>query len=103
MEYFDFYPEGGQLHAMQDRVMYPVGGNKNFVHNVFYILQRVGFSDKEFIRNLTAKLPAEEKAVVNAPMEKFLSGEPLSDVFDPVHLNISKINFTKEELMKSVR
>ncbi len=103
VEYFDFYPDGQHLHAMQDRVMYPVGSNENFVHNVFYILQKVRFSDTEFIRNLADKLPAEEKAVVETPMKKFLNGESLNDVFDPAHLNIPKINFGKEELLKSVR
>lgn len=103
VEYFDFYPANQQLHAMQDRVMYPVGSNENFVHNVFYILQKVGFPDKEFIRSLADKLPAQEKAAVKEPMKKFLDGEALHDVFDPVHLNIPKINFTKEELLKSVR
>ncbi|MBD0367510.1 MAG: hypothetical protein ICV53_15590, partial [Flavisolibacter sp.] len=42
LEYFDFYPEKKQLNALKDRVMYPVGSNENFVHNIFYILQRIG-------------------------------------------------------------
>ena len=102
LEYFDFYPADEKLHAMQNRVMYPVGSNENFVHNVFYILQRVGFPDKQFIYNLRSKLPSEELAVVEKPMNKFVNSETLEDKFDPVHLNIPKINFTKEELMKSV-
>ena len=103
MEYFDFYPHGEKLYAMQDRVMYPVGSNENFVHNVFYILQKVGFTDKEFVLNLKSKLTKEELEMAEPPMKKFLSDEPLQDIFDPVHLNIPKINFTKDELLKTVR
>ena len=102
MEYFDFYPKDQQLHAMQDRVMYPVGSNENFVHNVFYILQKVAFPDKDFIRNLKTKMTREELSVADVPMNKFLDDEPLQDIFDPVHLNIPKINFTKAELLRSV-
>ena len=82
--------------------MYPVGSNENFVHNVFFILQKVGFPDKNFIRNLRNKLTKEEQTVSEVPMNKFLNDEPLDDVFDPVHLNIPKINFTKAELLNSV-
>jgi hypothetical protein len=102
LEYFDFYPAQEKLHAMQNRVMYPVGSNENFVHNIFYILQKVEFPDTQFIQELKKKLSAQELAVAETPMNKFLRGEPLEDRFDPVHLNIPKINFTKEELMKSV-
>ncbi|MBD0294510.1 MAG: hypothetical protein ICV84_04785 [Flavisolibacter sp.] len=103
LEYFDFYPEKKQLNALKDRVMYPVGSNENFVHNVFYILQRVGFDDLEFIKKLKTQLTSEELTVVEKPMNQFLNGEPLQDSFDPVHLNIPKINFSKEELLSSVR
>jgi hypothetical protein len=103
VEYFDFYPHGEKLYAMQDRVMYPVGSNENFVHNVFYILQKVGFPDREFVLNLKSKLTNDELEVAGPPMNKFLSEEPLKDIFDPVHLNIPKINFTKDELLKTVR
>ncbi|MDQ3846053.1 MAG: hypothetical protein M3342_18905 [Bacteroidota bacterium] len=103
LEYFDFYPEKKQLNALKDRVMYPVGSNENFVHNVFYILQRVGFDDLEFIKKLKTQLPPEERTIVEKPTNQFLNGEPLQDLFDPVHLNIPKINFSKEELLNSVR
>jgi len=102
VEYFDFYPKDQQLHAMQERVMYPVGSNENFVHNVFYILQKVDFPDKEFVRNLKDKMTKAELTVADVPMNMFLNDEPLQDIFDPVHLNIPKINFTKSELLKSV-
>ena len=103
VEYFDFYPENQKLHAMQTRVMYPVGTTQNFVQNVFYILQKVGFPDKEFIHNLKSRLSKEELAVAEHSINKFLNDEPLQDIFDPVHLNIPKINFTKTELLKTVQ
>jgi hypothetical protein len=100
LEYFDFYPEASRLKALKERVMYPVGSNENFVWNVFYILQRIGFTDKDFIRKTGSQLAKEEFSVIEEPMDRFLNDEPIQDVFDPVHLNIPKINFSKEELLK---
>lgn len=45
IEYFDFYPDGNKIKGMKERVMYPVGTNENFIQNIFYILQQIGFND----------------------------------------------------------
>ena len=102
LEYFDFFPDGEKIQAMQNRVMYPEGSNENFVQNVFYILQKVGFNDKQFIRDLKNSMTKEEIEVAEKPMQQFLDDAPIKDVFDPVHLNIPKINFSKEQLLRSV-
>jgi hypothetical protein len=102
LEYFDFYPDGKKIQAMQDRVMYPVGSNENFIHNLFYILQKIGFDDKEFVRKLKTSLTKEEVAVAEKPMDKFLNDVPIEDTFDPIHLNVPKINFSKQQLLSSV-
>lgn len=103
VEYFDFYPENKQMHAMQERVMYPVGSNENFVHNVFYILQKVSFKDKRFIKDLQNRLTPQELSAAKKNMEQFLSDETLQDIFDSIQLNIPKINFKRKDLMESVQ
>ncbi len=102
LENFDFYPENQKIHVLKDRVMYPAGSNENFVRNVFYILQKVGFADKGFIEQLKTKLTKEELAIAEVPMKQFLNGQPIQDIFDSIHLHVPKINFSKEELLKSV-
>ncbi len=100
VDYFDFYPDGGSLRAMKERVMYPVGSHENFVHHIFYILYKTGFNDKPFLDGLKKTLSSTELAAIEKPMTRFLNNEVLEDRFDPAHLNIAKINFTKEELLK---
>jgi hypothetical protein len=96
--YLDYYLDGDVIRAMKDRVMYPVGTHANFVQNVFHILQKIGFDDSHFIRNLPDSTPevAQWKAA-------FLRGDRIDDLFDPVHLNIPKVNISRAGLVSHFR
>jgi hypothetical protein len=102
IEYFDFFPSGFNIIAMKDRVMYPVGSNENFIHNVFYILQQVGYTDYKELKNILAAYPEKIKQQGLHLIHKIESGEQIQDIFDPVHLNIEKINFSREELKQGI-
>lgn len=102
IEYFDFFPSGNNILAMKDRVMYPVGSNQNFVHNVFYILQQLGYTDFAGLKNTLAAYPEKIREQGLNLINKIESGEQIPDIFDTVHLNIEKINFSREELKKVV-
>lgn len=102
IEYFDFFPSNLNIIAMKDRVMYPVGSNENFIHNVFYIIQHVGYSDFESLKKTVSVYPEKIKQQGLSLISKIESGEQIRDIFDPVHLNIEKINFSREELKLSV-
>lgn len=102
IEYFDFFPSGTNVLAMKDRVMYPVGSNQNFVHNVFYILQQLGYPDFAGLKNTLAVYPEKIRQQGLNLINKIESGEQIPDIFDPVHLNIEKINFSREELKQVV-
>lgn len=102
IEYFDFFPSGTNILAMKDRVMYPVGSNQNFVHNVFYILQQVGYTDFEGLKKTLATYPVKIREQGLECIRKIESGEQIQDIFDPIHLNIEKINFSREKLQLSV-
>ena len=100
IEFFDFYPDCGELRGMRERVMYPVGSQENFIHNVFYILYKTGFNDKGFLEKLNSSLCLEDRNSIERPLSRFLNGEVIKDRFDPVHLDINKINFSREELLR---
>lgn len=102
IEYFDFFPSNSLIVAMKDRVMYPVGSNENFIHNVFYILQQVGYADYHGFEKILASYPDKIKQQGLNLINKIESGEQIQDIFDPIHLNIEKINFSREELELSV-
>lgn len=98
IEYFDFYPCNGQITAMKDRVNYPVASNENFIHNIFYILQQVGYADFEGLKKIFTNYPDKIKEQALQLIEQIESGIQLQDKFAPEHLNIEKINFSREEL-----
>lgn len=98
IEYFDFFPSGSNILAMKERVMYPVGSNENFVHNVFYILQQIGYSDFAGLKKVLTEYPENIQQQALQCIKQIESGEQLQDIFDPIHLNIAKINFSREEL-----
>lgn len=102
IEYFDFFPSNANILAMKDRVMYPVGSNENFVHNVFYILQQVGYRDFEGLKKTLTAYPEKIKQQGFTLISKIESKEQIQDIFDPIHLNIEKINFSRESLKLSV-
>jgi len=102
IEYFDFFPFNSKMAAIKDRVLYPVGSNENHVHNVFYILQQVGYSDYEGLKKTLATYPEKIKQQGFNCIDQIEAGEQIQDIFDPIHLNIEKINFSREELELSV-
>ncbi|HSY61077.1 MAG TPA: hypothetical protein VK796_04330, partial [Cytophaga sp.] len=102
IEYFDFFPSGNNILAMKDRVMYPVGNNENFVHNVFYILQHVGYTDYIGLEKTLISYPDKIKQQGLNLISRIESGEQIEDIFDPIHLNIEKINFSREDLKQGI-
>lgn len=99
VEYFDFYPEKNQIYALKDRVKYPVGTNENFIHNVFYILQEIDLRDLTELKKISNQYPKEIQEKILFYITQIEEGKKIKDLFDPIHLNISKINFTRDELI----
>jgi hypothetical protein len=99
IEYFDFYPETNHLQAMKERVMYPVGSNENFIQNVFYIIQEIGFRDYTSIEEVFKTYPEREKKIGLYYLDKLKKEEHINDYFEEVHLHVPKINFHKDEIL----
>lgn len=100
IEYFDFYVEDSKVYALKERIFgYGGGTNENFLQNVFYVLQEVGFNDEVFLKQLRTRLQAsgEERAVFW--LDRLLQKQKLSDAFEPSHLNIDKVNLRKQDVL----
>lgn len=103
IEYLDFYPDKNKILGMKERVMYPVGSNENFIQNVFYILQQIGYSDFEELKKILAAYPDKIKQQGFALISQMEAGQSIQNIFDPVHLNIEKINFSREDLLNGLK
>jgi hypothetical protein len=100
VEYFDFYVENGKVIALKERLSYEVSGdNENFLQNIFCFVQQTGFNDRAFLEALLTKdgLPAPAIRFIH----NLLDGVPVPDAFYEGHLNIDKVNISKDELAKA--
>jgi hypothetical protein len=103
VENFDFYPTNGKIVSMKDRVIYPVGTNKNFLENLFYIFQKTGFKDYDFLKKLKSHKSPEEYMPFDIILNEFISGKEFQNEFEDCHIGIDKINFTKKELLSCIK
>ncbi|MBI4040654.1 MAG: hypothetical protein HY390_02175 [Deltaproteobacteria bacterium] len=76
----DFYVQGGNLYRLKERIEYPKGTQLNFLKNLFYFLQRIGYSG-----------PIHGK-----PMAR---NQPIQSEFERCHLNIPKVQLHKKEIL----
>ena len=100
IEYFDFYVRDAKVYALKERIFgYDVGTNENFVQNVCFILQQVGFDDDGFLEGLKRRLAAsgEDRAVFW--IDQVLRRKDVPDRFEPSHLNIETINLKKADVL----
>ncbi len=103
IEYFDFYPEGNVIRAMKERVMYPVGTNQNFIQNVFYILQQIGFTDLAAVKKIVPTYASDIQKQLLFFIEQLEQGKEIKDVFEDCQLNIPKINFRRADLLHALK
>lgn len=91
--YFDFYPQGGYIRGLKDRVFgYEEDTNDNFLQNIFHILQQVEFTDRAFLegqRKLHNSLGHDH---VVTWIDRFLAGDTIEDEFIE-HTWDPRINF----------
>jgi len=103
IEYFDFYPEGSKIKGLKDRVKYPVGSNDNFIQNFFYILQQIGYTELAELKKISANYPDNIKKQLLFFIDSIEQGKEIHDMFDPMHLNIARINFSRTELLDGLQ
>lgn len=103
IEYFDFYPDGNVIRAMKDRVMYPAGSNQNFIQNVFYILQQIGFTELTELKKAAKQYPDDIQLQLLSFIQQLEQGKEIRDIFEDCQLNIPKINFSRTDLLHALK
>ncbi len=99
VDYNDFYPEGGEIWGMKDRLGYVEGTNENWLQNVFSVVQQYGFEDGDFLRQLKADCQARGQDAPIPWIDRVLDGETIDLEFEPSHLNVDKVNLSKREIL----
>jgi hypothetical protein len=100
VEYLDFYPENGQIIALKNRINFEAGDNKNFLTNVFYVLQYAGFNDFDFLNKLKEKHPANIH--LHELIDKLRNNVTINDEFYEFHRNVRYVNFPKKQILEAV-
>ena len=98
-EYNDFYPEEGKIWGLRDRLGYPEGTNRNWLQNVFSVVQQYGFDDMDFLRWLKADCETRAQTAPGPWIDRLLAGETIDLEFEPSHLNVDKVNLSKREIL----
>ncbi len=99
VDYNDFYPEGGKIWGMKDRLGYVEGTNENWLQNVFSVVQQYGFDDMDFLRQLKADCGARGQEAPIPWIDRLLDGETIDLEFEPSHLHVDKVNLSKREIL----
>jgi hypothetical protein len=98
IEYFDFYRENGVYYGLKDRLAYDdAGSNYNFLENIFCFLQKFGFDDMDFLKNLKnlEAFPKEAHGLI----DDYIAQCEIKDVFYEKHLNVPHVNLHRKDLL----
>jgi hypothetical protein len=101
VEYFDFYPEGSVVKAIKNRIEFTEGDNENFLANIFYVMQKVGFADFVFLTDLKKTHPSH--IFLHTMVDKYIAREAMSNPFYDFHKNVAKVNLSKREILAAVQ
>ena len=100
IEQFDFYPSEGKIISMKNRIMYPVASNESFLKSLFYIFNKVGFRDYEFLKKLGTQKSKKEFEKFESLLNEYIAGKEFQSEFESSHLGIDKVNFSRKELLR---
>ena len=99
VDYNDFYPKGGKIWGLKDRLGYVEGTNENWLQNVFSVVEQYGFDDMDFMQQLKADCEARGQTAPIPWIDRLLAGETIDLEFEPSHLNVDKVSLSKREIL----
>ena len=99
VDYNDFYPKEGKIWGLKDRLGYVEGTNRNWLQNVFSVVQQYGFDDMDFIRWLRSDCEGRGQTAPIPWVDQLLAEETIDLEFEPSHLNVNKVNLSKREIL----
>jgi hypothetical protein len=100
VENFDFYPENKQIKVLKKRIEFESGSNENLLTNVFYVLQKTGFKDIDFLTSLKKVYPSNN--YLHRLIDKLIKGEEIKDEFYDFHKNVRYVNLSKREILNAL-
>jgi hypothetical protein len=101
VNYFDFYIENNQVKALKNRLGYEKSTNENFIQNIFYFIQSIGFNDDAFIQSLLLREGTNPQTIDY--INKFLNKEPIKDKFVDAHLFVPKVSLVKQDILSAIK
>jgi len=82
---------------------YCQSNNANYVQNIFYALQEVGFQNAPVLSSLRDKSVALGRPDVTNLIDKYFRNDNIRDIYDPAQLATLGINFTRESVITAAR
>ena len=98
LNWFWYYIENGKVFAMK-RIQHQAGNNNNFLRNVFFIMQEIGFDDDNFLMQLRQEAASESHQVLVKWIDVLTDGKKIIPELLNKHFCHPKMNFTKEEVL----
>lgn len=98
VENYDFYPEGKVIKSLKNRIEFEHGDNENFLTNFFHVMQKTGFQDTEFLKQLAQKYP--QHTVLQNLIQDFIAQKPIPAPFYEAHRNVKYVNLHRKDIMQ---
>lgn len=96
----DFYPKGGTIEVLKNRIGYGKGDNETFLQNFFHYLKSISFNDQEVLNIIYTKSNTTE--LQKKWIIKFLEEENIEPKFLDSHQKVSKaVNIHKADILKT--
>lgn len=96
VENYDFYRVNNSYIALKNRIEFAHGTNENFIQNIAYIMQEVGFNEMEKIEKIKSN---HHSPIINEWMNKLINKEKVSDSFYEFHQNVKYVNLERKDLL----
>ena len=95
-----FAPKGTYFTCVGE-ALYSPSTNANYVLNIFYILQQIGFDNLFLLQSLRNKAICLGRLDLVYLINKYQRNEIINDCYDFAHIETPKINFTREAVIKA--
>lgn len=105
VESYDFHPAEAGFAVMPERKEFELGPNEDHLHSVFHVLQRTGNEHLGRVvrRQLDAGAIGAARSVVEMLLGELERGRPIEGRLSSGHHGIPYANFTRDDVLRSLR
>lgn len=99
VEYFDFHPSESGFVGMRDRTEFPLGPNADYLHSLFYVLQRTGNDAlTPVVARAAEKERLEEPALFDRLLGDLEKGHEIEPRLSQGHYDVPFANFRNRDI-----